>query len=134
VTSFRRVMVIDDDMDFAGFVEVVLSAHGYEVVCAETAESAVEQLRAKPADLIIVDAMLSHSLGGWDVLKDIRALQGCQRIAVLLVSAVVHGDESELFPQGNGLWNRFMCKPISPQALVGAIAELLAERGDVDHG
>lgn len=123
-----RVLVIDDDRDFGEFVEIVLTAHGYQVELAATAAAATARLQVGRPDVIIVDAMLSYNLGGWGVLAEWRKQESLQRTPVLLVSAVVRAGEEELFPKQASLWDRFMRKPISPDELVRAIDALLADR------
>ena len=126
--SGRRVLVIDDDRDFSEFIEIVLTAHGYQVRQAATVAAAFECLQADIPDVIIADAMLSYNLGGWGMLTALRAQESLRRVPVLLVSAVVRAGEEALFPQEASLWDRFMRKPISPDELVRVIGALLADK------
>ena len=110
------MLVIDDDPDFGDFVEIVLTAHGYRVDKAVTVSGALEALQKATPDVVIADVMLSYTLDGWSVLREMRARPGLRQVPVLLVSAVVRDSEEQLFPNDSGLWDRFLHKPIAPVA------------------
>lgn len=118
------MLVIDDDPDFCEFVEIVLTAHGYQVRLAGTVPEAQTCLRQATPDVVIADVMLSYALDGWSVLREMRADERLASVPVLLVSAVVRGGEEQVFPEGEALWNHFMRKPISPDDLVRVLQEL----------
>jgi len=125
--ALASVLVIDDDPDFCEFVEIVLTAHGYQVRLASAAPEALTCLRQATPDVVIADVMLSYALDGWSVLREMRADEQLANVPVLLVSAVVRGGDEEVFPEGDDLWDRFLRKPISPDELVRALRELMPD-------
>jgi CheY-like chemotaxis protein len=59
----RKVLFVDDEVEMCFMVANLLKHHGYEVVTAETAESALELGFSLPLDLIILDINLAGENG-----------------------------------------------------------------------
>ena len=66
-----RVLVVDDEPQIQRFLNVALTAAGYEVVTAETGAQAVRLAATGAPDLIVLDLGLPDR-DGKDVLRDIR--------------------------------------------------------------
>ena len=64
-------MVVEDERKVAGFLKQGLEEEGYEVDCAYDGEEALECLRARPYDLVILDLMLPR-VDGLEVLRRFR--------------------------------------------------------------
>jgi DNA-binding response OmpR family regulator len=50
----ERILVVDDDVDIARFVEMNLAMEGFEVIVAHDGASAIELVHAKSPDLVIL--------------------------------------------------------------------------------
>ncbi|HEY8154273.1 MAG TPA: response regulator, partial [Myxococcota bacterium] len=50
-----RILIVDDDESLRESLELVLSAEGYETVCAVDAPSALRQLEIAPPELVLCD-------------------------------------------------------------------------------
>lgn len=131
MTDPTKIMVIDDDADFLSYIQIVLSANGYRVSTAMTANEGLEAMRRDPPALVIVDVMMSYVLDGMTVRREMASDPVLSKIPVLMVSAIVADDEDHLFayPQGaaameRGARDSFMSKPVEPGALLARIAEL----------
>lgn len=121
----KRVLIIDDDPDFADYVRIVLSANGYEVRTASTAQEGLEIMREAQPHLVIVDVMMSYVLDGWSVSHAMRCDPALSGIPVLMVSAIVTREDDALFPVETGRIDAFMSKPLEPPALLERVAELI---------
>ena len=88
VDGTGRVLVVDDDRDFAAFYVDILEAQGLVVEVASTADEAVRRLEAQPAgfDVVLLDQKL-HGPGGpssgLDLIAPIRALAPCVEIVLV---------------------------------------------------
>ena len=70
-----RLLVVDDDPKFRGYISRGLVEHGIQCEVAESAEVALELLGRVPPgtfDLALLDVMLPGS-SGWDLLAEIRS-------------------------------------------------------------
>ncbi|HJL19848.1 MAG TPA: ATP-binding protein [Sandaracinaceae bacterium LLY-WYZ-13_1] len=119
----RRILVVDDTAAVRETVAKVLEHAGAEPAMAADGEEALERLAGEPGfDAAVVDLTMPGR-GGREVLEAIRAND--PRFPVLLMSGYAQSDGGLL----DDVAARFVQKPFRPQALVGALAALLA-RGD----
>jgi CheY-like chemotaxis protein len=127
VADSKAILVIDDDLDFLDFVSIVLSANGYEVETASSAQEGLEKMRGDPPDLVIVDCMMSFVLDGWSVSREMRFDPQLCNIPVLMVSAIVSDQNDPLFPGTEQCRvDGFMSKPLDPAGLLRRVAELVS--------
>ena len=69
-----RILVIEDEPAVARMVERGLTAHGHQVLIAETGEDGLLFVRSEPIDLVLLDILLPGR-DGHEVLADIRRLR-----------------------------------------------------------
>jgi len=124
--STKTVLVIDDDPDFVGFVDIILSANGYRVCTAEGADEGLSLARAVHPDLIMVDLMMSYKLAGNTVTRELARDPALRDIPVLMVSAIVSDRDDAILPRGEDAHvDAFMVKPLDPSELLARVAELV---------
>ena len=68
----RRILVIEDDRDIAGLLELHLRDGGYDVHLAQDGAAGYQQALVKPYDLIILDLTLP-GMDGLDICQMLRA-------------------------------------------------------------
>src|SRR5664280_845041 len=68
-----RVLLVDDDVAMRRALRTSLTACGYLVEEAEDGEEAIETIRRRPADLVLLD-MQMPGMGGLDTCRRIRPL------------------------------------------------------------
>ncbi|MHB9032380.1 MAG: response regulator transcription factor [Anaerolineae bacterium] len=125
----KRILVIDDDADFNNYVSIVLETAGYVVETAQSVAEGLRLLRQSPPDLVITDVMLARSMNGLSISLEIRTDERLTHIPILMVSAIVSEDESELLGTSeDGSSVPFMSKPITPTELLARTSELLREK------
>jgi len=78
-----RVLVVDDEPQIQRFLNVALTAAGYEVLTAETGAQALRQAATGAPDLIVLDLGLPDR-DGKDVLREIRQFS---QTPVIILSA-----------------------------------------------
>lgn len=127
MSSPTRILIVDDDPDFREFVRIVLESHGYEVCEAANAPDGLQFMRNKRPDLVLLDAMMSYELAGVSTLRAVRDDPQLADIPLIMISAVLSDDEDRFLPADQrALVDRFLSKPVSPDALVAEVAGLLA--------
>ena len=82
----ERILVVDDDVDIARFVEMNLSMEGFEVIVAHDGVSAIELVRSKSPDLIILDLMMPE-LDGVEVTRRLRADVLTSALPIIMLTA-----------------------------------------------
>ncbi|MDH4136194.1 MAG: response regulator [Anaerolineae bacterium] len=73
--SKKRILIVDDEKKVAFFLQESLEDLGdnYEVVSAETAEAALQQIESQPFDLIITDLRMPD-INGLELIQRVRAI------------------------------------------------------------
>ena len=68
---FKKILIIEDDLDFRNSLRDALAAEGFSVSTADDGEQAMERLLAQNPDMVILDLLLPK-VHGLEVLKRIR--------------------------------------------------------------
>ena len=67
----EKILVVDDEASMRKMLEILFTGAGYQVQCAESAESALKAMSRSPFDLILWDIRMP-GLSGLDLLKRLR--------------------------------------------------------------
>ncbi len=115
----RRVVVIDDNRDFALGIQLLLSRKGYEVELAGSgAEGIIAAERQRP-DVILLDIGLPD-MDGFEVARRLRRLPGLQGVRLIGMSGF-GSPEVQRHSRDTGI-ERYLTKPLSAEALARAMA------------
>ncbi len=118
-----RLLVIEDEIKVARFIERGLREEGFTVETAPDGEVGLQRALETPYDLIILDVMLPEK-DGFTVLSELRA-KGC-RARILMLTAL---DSETAMQKGIAAGaDVYMTKPFSTKELMDAVTNLLAER------
>ena len=129
MSTATTILIVDDDPDFREFVRIVLENHGYRVLEAANAAGGLALMRDAHPDAVLLDAMMSYELTGLGIIKTVRSDPDLAHLPLLLISAVLSEDEDRFLPAGErSMVDRFLTKPISPDALLAEIAAVLNGR------
>jgi len=119
-TPERRLLVVDDNVDAAESLAVMLGMWGYTVDMAFDGPSAIERARATPPDGAILDIGLPQ-MNGYDVARRLRA-DPATRDALLIALSGYGQDEDRQRARDAGFDHHFV-KPIEPSALRAWLAK-----------
>lgn len=118
----KRIVVIDDDPDFIEYTRIVLESASYQVLTATNAADGLTLVRESAPDLIITDVMMSYTLEGTSVTREIRSDPELCRTPVLVITAIARQPDADLFPDGTQpAPEGFLTKPVSPGELLAAV-------------
>jgi DNA-binding response OmpR family regulator len=79
----ERILVVEDEPEFADLLALWIARAGYEPVTASSGAEALRQFYERHPDLVILDVALP-GLDGWQVIERIREFS---RVPILLVTA-----------------------------------------------
>jgi len=123
VTSKKRILVIDDEMDFVKMLQARLRIEGYEVLVAEDGIKGVQTARKEKPDLIILDIMMP-GLDGHSVCDTLKKSILTWSIPVIYLTART-GQADELLAMEKGA-RYYLTKPYNPSMLLEMIKSALS--------
>ncbi len=68
----RKILVVDDEVDFVDLITLRLEANGYEVITANNGKDALDRVKKDRPSGILLDIMMPE-MDGLTVLKKIRS-------------------------------------------------------------
>jgi DNA-binding response OmpR family regulator len=113
------ILLVDDDDAVRDVVGRRLEAAGYAVREASNGEAALEAVRSRPPDLIVLDLVL----GGMDGLAVLRAVRAGSRVPVIMLTSA--GDEADRVLALELGADDYVVKPFLPRELVARVRALL---------
>jgi DNA-binding response OmpR family regulator len=122
-----RILVIDDDPLVRKTVDIILAAHGFEVVTAADGLSGVEVAKSGAFDLVIVDLFMP----GMDGLQTTTAIRRhCPTVPVITASGFMLGESCPRMPNFDAMASEAgavmtLYKPFRPAELLGAVRSAL---------
>ena len=78
----ETVLVVDDVREQREIASKMLSQLGYQVDSVSSGEEAIEYIKSKPADLIILDMIMAPGIDGLDTFKQINYLNPRQKAII----------------------------------------------------
>jgi DNA-binding response OmpR family regulator len=117
-----RVLVVEDDPDIAELVARYLEKAGYTATRVSSGRDALDAVRAKAPDLIVLDVMLPH-VDGLEVCRLLRANDHTASIPIIMLTA--RAEESERIVGLEMGADDYLAKPFSPNELVARVRALL---------
>lgn len=129
-TAKSSVLIVDDNPMNQRVLAAIVKKAGYTITMANDGQQAVDHLRAKQCDLVLMDCQMPV-LDGWEATRLIRELQTLGQLpretrAPLPVIAVtanaMEGDREKCLDSG---MDDYLTKPVKPQQVLEAIARHL---------
>lgn len=117
--SKKKILIIEDEIKIARFLELELTHEGYEVEQAHDGREGLQKAQNDPFDLIILDIMLPH-INGIEVLRKIRQ---SSNIPIIMLTA-----KDEVMDKVIGLdmgANDYVTKPFAIEELLARIRTAL---------
>jgi len=121
-----RLLLVDDGQFNLDFKRTLFEPAGYVVETCSDASTALALLRAKPFDLVLSDVVMRGG-SGFDLLGQVRAEPALRDTPVILLTSSCTDERSRARGVELGA-NRYLIRPIDPEALLAEIRGCLHER------
>jgi len=128
--SEKKILVVDDEPDVRNFLAACIKDVGFQVETAVDGEDALEKVEANPPDLMTLDMVMPRK-SGIQVIRTLRKNERFKKLPVIVITAHANDefgsdDIKDFYAFTSGLRPRHILeKPITPEKLVNAIAEIL---------
>lgn len=121
------VLVVEDHEINRKVARSYLERMGHCVICAATGEEALERLAQRRFNLVLLDVNLP-GMSGLEVAQNIRANPDPAISALPLIAISAHAAPDQIDGHLAAGMDCFVAKPVSPERLATAIADVLAGR------
>ena len=118
----KTILLVEDDFMNMKLVQHVLESQGYTVVKATTGQEALEQVKASPPDLILMDIQLPD-IDGMTLTRIIRSKDINKETTILaLTASAMKGDREKILKTG---CNDYISKPINVETFISTVRSYL---------
>ncbi|MDO4409531.1 MAG: response regulator transcription factor [Eubacteriales bacterium] len=114
-----KVLVVDDERIIVKGLRYSLQQEGYEVECAYDGEDAVNAIREKHFDIVLLDVMLPK-LSGFEVLQQVREFSD---VPIIMLTA--KGDDMDKILGLDYGADDYVTKPFNPLEVKGRIKAII---------
>ena len=119
--SGMRILVVDDNLDAANTMSMILRLMGNQVRTVHDGEAAVKAAELDPPEVILLDIGLPK-LNGYEVAEYIR--QQSWGHSIFLVAVTGWGQEDDKRRAKDAGFNRHLVKPVDPRTIMQILSEL----------
>jgi two-component system phosphate regulon response regulator PhoB len=118
----KSILIVEDEADLAELLSFNLQREGFACRRASDGAAALEEVRKRPPDLIILDRMLPH-VSGDEVITQLKRDTRSQEIPIIMLTAKVE-DSDELVGFTLGA-DDYVRKPFSMKLLLARVEAIL---------
>jgi DNA-binding response OmpR family regulator len=124
----KKILIIDNDVDFIDQNKAALEESGFEVISASDSREGVEKVSFEMPDIVLLELTLEKHDAGFNVVKAIKADSRYKGIPVLMVTSAAGETGCDFCQELDGYWMKtddFVNKPVTPADLIKHINTLL---------
>ncbi len=132
MSSSKKILIIDDDLDFIETTQLVLSQHGYLILTHTDNQDAVSVVKKLKPDLVLLDVIFPENpIAGFEVCRDLKSDPATKHIPIVILSAINQKfnmaftatiDDKKSIPADD-----FLEKPVDPEQLVEIVEQYVGK-------
>lgn len=124
----KHILVVDDEEDILELVRFNLVREGYQVYCVDSGEKALDILKSRSVDLMVLDLMLP-GMDGLSVAKWVKNDPLVRHVPIIMLTA--KSSESDVVAGLELGAEDYVTKPFSLRVLVARIHKVLSRLTDI---
>ena len=124
----KRILVVDDEPDFAMLVKKYLKKEGFQVEMAFNGVEGLEKVHANPPDAIVLDVMMPEK-DGYGVCAELKGDEKYADIPILLLTAVADHVSSTRYSHFDGISMKaddYLPKPASAEEICESVKSFVS--------
>lgn len=114
----KKILIIDDDIDFREQAKIVLETENYEVLEAEDGATGLEYIKTKNPDFILLDVMMEEVDTGVKMADQIAALN--VTVPVVILSSFANAAK-QIFDTSSVPVKEYLQKPLKSDQLLAVV-------------
>ena len=84
----KKVLIIDDDVDFVEATKIFLEAKGFEVITSQNGKDGLNKMKNESPNLVLLDVMMTTRSEGFDVSNEISNNDKLKKIPVIMITGI----------------------------------------------
>jgi two-component system alkaline phosphatase synthesis response regulator PhoP len=123
----KRILVVDDEPDFASIVQGNLEKEGFSVEVAYNGNEGIAKVKTNPPDAIVLDVMMPEK-DGYEMCAELKADAAYADIPILMLTAVASHISSTRYSHQAGMSmeaDDYLPKPASAADITQSLKQLL---------
>jgi two-component system alkaline phosphatase synthesis response regulator PhoP len=126
--SVKKILMVDDDVEFLNANKALIEAHGYEVITAGDSATGIKLALNEYPHLVILDVMMESDTEGFEMSRKLADIPELEMLPVILLTGIrkVMNVPKKIEPDKQWLPVRLILdKPITPELLLAEISRIL---------
>lgn len=119
-----RVLLVDDEPDTRALLTFVLQQQGATVVASASAEEALSVISQFAPNILLSDIGMAN-VDGYTLIRKIRAMSSPEVSLTPAIALTAYASDWDYQQALEAGFQKHLAKPVAPDVLLGAIAELL---------
>ena len=127
----KKILLVDDDADFAEATKIILESKSYDVAVAHDGKEGLKKVETEQPNLIILDVMMPE-MDGYEVCTKLKSDTKYRHIPILLLTAVGEAIPTTKYTMEMGMKTEaddYIRKPVEPIELVERVENLFRISG-----
>lgn len=123
-----KILVVDDDAEFAESVTTVLECEGHKVTCASNGADGYDLAVKDRPDLMLLDVMMTTDNEGFEIARKLKESPETQHLPVILITGIRRAKGLPFSFEPDDDWlpvKAVLDKPVKPEALLRSVTEAL---------
>lgn len=124
----KKVLIIDDDVEYVEAIFNLLDAKGYQVTSTHNGKDGIAAAQADAPDIILLDVMMTTNSEGFDVARELHGDEKLRGTPVIMITGVRKEMNLPFGFEPDGDWlpvKAVLEKPVKPELLLKTIDENL---------
>jgi len=124
----KKILVVEDDRDISELITYNLEREGYDIACLYDGGQAVDFVKKRKPELIILDLMLPE-VDGIEICRMLKSDAATKHIPIVMLTA--KGEEADVVIGLQMGADDYIPKPFSPKVLVARIKAIIRRMADL---
>lgn len=124
-SSRLRILVVDDNVDAAESIAMLLSLDGHEVRSVHSGQEALDAVRPFEPDVVLLDIGLP-GMDGYEVARRLRSEPNASNMQLIAITG--YGQQEDRDRTRAAGFDRHLVKPVEPEALMSMLSTMQPRR------
>lgn len=124
----RKILVVDDDVDFIEATSALLRAKKYTVVSAPNGEEGYNRAKSEKPDVMLLDVMMAHDSEGFEIARRLKEDPATKNIPIIMITGIRKAKGLPFGFEPDEDWlpvKAVLEKPVKPDDLLAKIEDVL---------